>query len=177
MTTTAARAPWHLWCALAACIVSTAISVHAAWNADTLPVTLVYAAMAALTAVIAVWGCRVVAAYRRDAADLDAILGAVITYCPDNADDTSRRPEGVTIHHPDGTTTVCELAYVGIEDGLHTWAAATPYRPGRDQVTIEMLPAHSCVRFLIPDTGLRDTDSTNTREDPREPPPPHRRHL
>lgn len=71
MTTTAARAPWHLWCALAACIVSTAISVHAAWNADTLPVTLVYAAMAALTAVIAVWGCRVVAAYRRDAADLD----------------------------------------------------------------------------------------------------------
>lgn len=152
--TTPDRVPIPAWVCLCVCVAATVFDLIKVWTADTTADRLVFLSLAAFTAVVGVWWWRVT-----------ATLSGL------------RRPEGVTIHHPDGTTTVCELAYVGIEDGLHTWAAATPYRPGRDQVTIEMLPAHSCVRFLIPDTGLRDTDSTNTREDPREPPPPHRRHL
>ena len=60
------------------------------------------------------------------------------------------RPEGVVIHHPDGSATPCELADAGIDDnGLHVWEVATPIRLGVDRVSVGRLPAHTVVRIPL----------------------------
>ena len=60
------------------------------------------------------------------------------------------RPEGVLIHHPDGTTTPCELADTGVhdDDGKRVWTVATPMRLGVDRVSVARLPTDATI--LIP---------------------------
>lgn len=80
---------------------------------------------------------------------------ALVGYRAEQRQDTRRgpagtRPEGVVIHHPDGTSTPCELACAGIdEDGLVAWDVMTPYRLGVDHVTVDVLPAGACVRLPL----------------------------
>ena len=60
------------------------------------------------------------------------------------------RPEGVVIHHPDGSATPCELADAGLDDnGLHVWEVATPIRLGVDRVSVGRLTAHTVVRIPL----------------------------
>lgn len=56
----------------------------------------------------------------------------------------ARRPQGVRIEHPDGSSTPCELAYQGRRDGIHLWAVLQPVG-ARDVVRVAMLPSHTAV--------------------------------
>lgn len=60
------------------------------------------------------------------------------------------RPRGVRIRHADNTVTPCELAYVGIEDGLHTWAIMGTVHFGRgDAIEADVIPGETSIRFGV----------------------------
>jgi hypothetical protein len=67
-----------------------------------------------------------------------------MTATPDTTAPT--RPEGVELHHADGTVTLCELAYVGVRDGSHIWSVLAVARAG-DQLHIAVLPGHTGLTF------------------------------
>lgn len=68
---------------------------------------------------------------------------------------TPRRPVDVVIHHHDGTTTPCELAYRGVDDtGMHDWQALTPMGPG-ERLTVGVLPGRTSISFPDPEEDVR----------------------
>lgn len=56
----------------------------------------------------------------------------------------SERPQGVFIHRLDGEIIPCELAWVGVIEGINTWAIATQIELG-DQVKIEVMPSQTAI--------------------------------
>lgn len=60
------------------------------------------------------------------------------------------RPVGVYIVLPNGDTLPVELAYAGVEDGLHVWDTITPLQPG-GQLRVGMFPSHTTIRLPVPD--------------------------
>lgn len=56
------------------------------------------------------------------------------------------RPIGVYIIQPNGDTIPVELAYAGVEDGLHVWDAITPL-PAGGQLKVGMFPAGTSIRL------------------------------
>lgn len=61
------------------------------------------------------------------------------------------RPEGVRITRPDGTVIPCELAYQGRDGGVHMWEVMTAFRPGVDQLHIDVMPVRSGIAVPIAD--------------------------
>lgn len=62
----------------------------------------------------------------------------------------ARRPQGVRIIHPDGTSTPCELAYEGRTEGVHIWSVLQPVGPD-DRVHVATLPPHTAVMVPLED--------------------------
>lgn len=75
-----------------------------------------------------------------------------------------RRPEGVRILHRDGTETLCEPAYRGLDvDGSHVWEIATPFNTlAGDRLHVDMMPGHTALTF--PTNDFHATG--DTQEDP-----------
>jgi len=61
--------------------------------------------------------------------------------------DARPRPQGVAIHHADGTITACELAYQGVnDDGMTVWEIATQVRFTKgDQLHVDVFPAQTTI--------------------------------
>ncbi len=58
------------------------------------------------------------------------------------------RPQGVRIVREDGTVTPCELVHIGDEDGQDMWEiAGVEFHVGRDHIAMDVLPAHTGIRF------------------------------
>lgn len=76
-----------------------------------------------------------------------------------------RRPEGVRIIHRDGTETLCEPVYQGVDsDGDHIWEIATPFNPmAGDDLRVDVLPGHTGLTF--PTNDFRAT--AHPQEDQR----------
>lgn len=136
MTTPTARLAWV---AFAVCVAATMFNLSTAWTADNTADRTLSLFLAACTTAVTVWVWR--AATRPREARLEP-LGIVIPFRPGSTEmgRAGRRPEGVTIHHPDSTTTVCELAYAGHDEHGHAWHVATQFRVGIDRITIDVLP-------------------------------------
>lgn len=64
-----------------------------------------------------------------------------------------RRPEGVQITHADGSQTLCELAFRGVDgDGFAVWDVASPFNPATDRLSVAMMPARSALSLPVPCT-------------------------
>jgi hypothetical protein len=57
------------------------------------------------------------------------------------------RPQGVAVHHADGTITPCELAYQGINnEGVTVWKVATKVRfNDGDRLCVDSLPGMNAI--------------------------------
>lgn len=62
------------------------------------------------------------------------------------------RPLGVYAILATGDTIPVELAYAGLQDGVHVWDAITPIPPG-GSVKVALFPAQTSIRFPTPDEG------------------------
>lgn len=59
------------------------------------------------------------------------------------------RPTDVLVHHPDGTSELCELAYDGLTDeGMHRWVVAGEITRA-DRITIGVLPARTTIAVAL----------------------------
>ncbi len=59
------------------------------------------------------------------------------------------RPTDVRVHHPDGTSELCELAYDGLTDeGVHRWVVAGEITRA-DRITIGALPARTTIAVAL----------------------------
>lgn len=64
------------------------------------------------------------------------------------------RPQGVRIDHLDGSSTPCELTYVGQDDrGIHLWGIATEVRPG-DRLHVKVMPPRTGLTMGAAEPGL-----------------------
>lgn len=60
------------------------------------------------------------------------------------------RPLGVYAVLANGDTIPVELAYAGVQDGVHVWDSITPIPPG-GQLKVGMFPGRTSIRLPVPD--------------------------
>lgn len=70
------------------------------------------------------------------------------------------RPVGVEIvNEVTGERLPCELAYEGIDHGLHVWSVSTPIYPDTEKVTVAVFPPKTTLTFDVVLPGAREEDS------------------
>lgn len=79
-------------------------------------------------------------------------------------------PRNVRIQHRDGTTTPCELVYLGEdEEGVHQWEAVTPVRVKHgDRVRADQIPGRTAITVKVRAKGQSIALSPDPPQDSKD---------